>query len=115
MVSRPLTFRLFLKTACRLSGSGALALEDERSAGKTFLEAGFVYVSCGCRGRSSLNQEGVRCGKSPLSLVDLKAGIRFLKHLAGVIPGDMEKIISVGISAGGAMSSLLGVTGDSPL
>lgn len=91
------------------------ALEDERSAGKTFLEAGFVYVSCGCRGRSSLNQEGVRCGKSPLSLVDLKAGIRFLKHLAGVIPGDMEKIISVGISAGGAMSSLLGVTGDSPL
>ena len=44
-----------------------------------------------------------------------KGGHRFLKHLAGVIPGDMEKIISVGISAGGAMSSLLGVTGDSPL
>ena len=27
----------------------------------------------------------------------------------------MEKIVSVGISAGGAMSSLLGVTGNSPL
>ncbi len=90
-------------------------IEDHRSAAKTFLEAGFVYVSCGCRGRSSLNQEGVRCGKSPLSLADLKAGVRFLKHLSGVIPGDMGKIISVGISAGGAMSSLLGVTGNSPL
>lgn len=89
--------------------------EDPKSGGREFLEAGFVYVSCGCRGRSSLNAEGVRCGKSPLSLVDLKAGIRFLKHLAGKIPGDMEKIVSVGISAGGAMSSLLGVTGNSPL
>lgn len=88
-------------------------LEDFRSAGKDFLNAGFVYVSCGCRGRSSENIDKKRCGKSPLSLVDLKAGIRFLKHLAGVIPGDMTKIVSVGISAGGAMSTLLGSTGNS--
>lgn len=45
--------------------------------------------------------------------MNLKAGIRFLKHYAGVLPGDMEKIISVGISAGGAMSTLLGSTGNS--
>ncbi|MFR7717715.1 MAG: hypothetical protein ACLU3N_03255 [Lachnospiraceae bacterium] len=70
-------------------------------------------MSCGCRGRSSENIDKKRCGKSPLSLVDLKAGIRFLRHFAGVIPGDMEKIISVGISAGGAMSTLLGATGNS--
>ena len=88
-------------------------LDDFRSAGKDFLNAGFVYVSCGCRGRSSENIDKKRCGKSPLSLVDLKAGIRFLRHFAGVIPGDMEKIISVGISAGGAMSTLLGATGNS--
>lgn len=88
-------------------------LEDFRSAGKDFLNAGFVYVSCGCRGRSSENIDKKRCGKSPLSLVDLKAGVRFLKHLAGVIPGDMTKIVSVGISAGGAMSTLLGATGNS--
>ena len=86
---------------------------DERSAAKDFLAAGFVYVSCGCRGRSSVNAEGQRCGKAPLSLVDLKAGIRFLRANAGVIPGDMERIISVGISAGGAMSTLLGCTGNS--
>ena len=30
-------------------------LDDFRSAGKDFLNAGFVYVSCGCRGRSSEN------------------------------------------------------------
>lgn len=88
-------------------------LEDFRSAGKDFLNAGFVYVSCGCRGRSSENIDKKRCGKSPLSLVDLKAGVRFLRHLAGVIPGDMTKIVSVGISAGGAMSTLLGATGNS--
>lgn len=88
-------------------------LEDFRSAGKDFLNAGFVYVSCGCRGRSSENIDKRRCGKSPLSIVDLKAGVRFLKHLAGLIPGDMTKIVSVGISAGGAMSTLLGATGNS--
>ena len=88
-------------------------LDDVRSAGKDFLSAGFVYVSCGCRGRSSENIDKKRCGKSPLSLVDLKAGIRFLRHFESVIPGDMEKIVSVGISAGGAMSTLLGATGNS--
>ena len=88
-------------------------LDDFRSAGKDFLSAGFVYVSCGCRGRSSENIDKKRCGKSPLSLVDLKAGIRFLRHFESVIPGDMEKIVSVGISAGGAMSTLLGATGNS--
>lgn len=88
-------------------------LDDFRSAGKDFLSAGFVYVSCGCRGRSSENIDKKRCGKSPLSLVDLKADIRFLRHFESVIPGDMEKIVSVGISAGGAMSTLLGATGNS--
>lgn len=88
-------------------------IEDGRSAAKEFLKAGFVYVSCGCRGRSSENAEGIRCGKSPASLVDLKAGIRFLKSKRGELPGDMDRIISVGISAGGAMSTLLGCTGNS--
>lgn len=88
-------------------------IEDPRSAAKDFLQAGFVYVSCGCRGRSSVDEKQKRCGKSPASLVDLKAGIRFLKHHRGVIPGNMDRIVSVGISAGGAMSTLLGTTGNS--
>lgn len=87
--------------------------DDGRSAAVDFLKAGFVYVSCGCRGRSSTDKNGTLCGKSPASLVDLKAGIRFLKGNAAFLPGDMNKIVSVGISAGGAMSALLGSTGNS--
>ena len=51
-------------------------------------------------------------GKAPISLVDLKTAIRFLRHNAAVLPGDFSRIISVGWSAGGAMSSLLAVSGD---
>lgn len=83
-------------------------------AGK-YLAAGMVYVTCGCRGRESRNTDGVLCGKAPWTLIDLKTGIRFLRHNASVLPGDFSHIISVGWSAGGAMSALLGVTGDNPL
>ena len=51
-------------------------------------------------------------GKSPITLVDLKTAIRFLRHNREVLPGDWDRIISVGWSAGGAMSSLLAVSGD---
>lgn len=83
-------------------------------AGK-YLERGMVYVTCGCRGRDSRDQEGRLCGKSPWALVDLKTGIRFLRHNASALPGDLDRIISVGWSAGGAMSSLVSVTGNSSL
>ena len=80
-------------------------------AGK-YLKRGMVYVTCGSRGRESRDSAGRLCGKSPWTLVDLKTGIRFLRHNASVLPGDFSKIISVGWSAGGAMSTLLGVTGN---
>lgn len=80
-------------------------------AGK-YLERGMVYVTCGCRGRESRDQEGRLCAKSPWTLVDLKTAIRFLRHNKAVLPGDFGKIISVGWSAGGAMSALLSVTGN---
>ena len=82
-------------------------------AGK-YLARGMVYVTCGCRGRESRDQDGKLCAKSPWALVDLKTGIRFLRHNAAVLPGDFSRIISVGWSAGGAMSSLVGLTGDDP-
>ncbi|MBQ7487193.1 MAG: hypothetical protein IJT77_06850 [Clostridia bacterium] len=82
-------------------------------AGK-YLQRGMVYVTCGCRGRESRDQNGRLCGKSPWTLIDLKTGIRFLRHNAAVLPGNFSHIISVGWSAGGAMSTLLGVTGNHP-
>ena len=83
-------------------------------AGK-YLAAGMVYVTCGCRGRESKNANGTFCGKAPWTLVDLKTAIRFLRHNAAALPGDFSHMISVGWSAGGAMSALLGLTGDNPL
>ena len=87
-------------------------LGGPRDEAPKYLQRGMVYVTCGCRGRESRDEKGVLCAKSPWSLVDLKTGIRFLRHNRAVLPGDMDKLISVGWSAGGAMSTLLGVTGD---
>ena len=87
-------------------------LGGPRCYAEQYLKHGLVYVTCGCRGRESRNEKGELVGKSPISLVDLKTAIRFLRHNKAALPGDFDKIISVGWSAGGAMSTLLGVTGD---
>lgn len=87
--------------------------DDPDRFGQEYLERGFVYVTCGNRGYDSLNQDGKRCGKAPVNLIDLKTVIRFLRHNSAALPGDVERIVSVGTSAGGAMSTLLAVTGNS--
>ena len=88
---------------------------DDRDTSAQYLERGMVFVSCGCRGRESVDSEGILCGKSPWTLVDFKTAIRFLRHNAASLPGRMDRLISVGWSAGGAMSALLGVTGNNSL
>ncbi len=80
---------------------------------KEFPENGFVLVSIGARGRQSADENGEPVGKAPMGLVDLKAGIRWLRKHKNELPGNYDRIISVGTSAGGAMSSLLGATGNS--
>ena len=82
---------------------------------RRFLSDGYVLVSVGARGRQSVDENGCACGKSPAALVDLKAAVRWLRaHKEDLPAGDVERIISVGTSAGGAMSSLLAVTGNDP-
>lgn len=90
-------------------------LGGPRCYAEQYLERGFVYVSCGCRGRESRDGEGQLCGKSPAALVDLKTAIRFLRRHKDELPGDWSRIISAGWSAGGAMSTLLAVSGDNPV
>ena len=70
------------------------------------LSKGFVVASPGARGRTSAT------GKAPAVIVDLKAAVRYLKYNDKEIPGDANKIISNGTSAGGASSALLGASGD---
>ena len=87
-------------------------LDGPRCYAKQYLDYGFVYITCGSRGSESRDENGQLCGKSPANLVDLETAIRFLRHNAADIPGDLNHIVSVGWSAGGAMSALLAVTGN---
>ena len=89
-------------------------LDGPRCYAEQYLNHGLVYVTCGCRGRDSVDKLGQFVGKSPISLVDLKTALRFLRHNREALPGNWDRVISVGWSAGGAMSALLGVTGDNP-
>ena len=76
------------------------------------LARGYVVVSPGARGRTTQDQSGFYTGKAPAALVDLKAAVRYLKYNDETMPGDANKIVSNGTSAGGAMSALLGATGN---
>lgn len=75
---------------------------------------GYVVAAPGARGRGLRDKDGLLTGCAPACIVDLKAAVRYLKYHAGRIPGNMSRIISNGTSAGGALSSLLGVTGNHP-
>ena len=56
-----------------------------------YMEAGFVYVHAGCRGRDA---------GAPAGVADLKAAIRYLRYTDDVTPGDAEKIFVFGMSGG---------------
>lgn len=75
---------------------------------------GYVVVSPGVRGRGMKNAQGEYIGIAPAAICDLKAAVRYLKKNSNLIPGNADKIISNGTSAGGALSALLGSTGNHP-
>ena len=93
------------------------------------LEHGYVAASPGIRGRTSGKRSteffeggksdfmgtdtGKMVGRAPALIVDLKAAIRYLRRNRDMIPGDVEKIVTNGTSAGGALSALAGATGNS--
>ncbi|MGW7422196.1 subtype B tannase [Streptomyces sp. NPDC054813] len=79
------------------------------------LLAGYVVVEPGARGRTLKNSDGEYYGTAPAAIVDLKAAVRYVKANRGLVPGDVDRIVSAGTSAGGALSSLLGASGDSPI
>ncbi len=70
-------------------------------------------ASPGARGRTNYDPDTLEWnGKAPAVIVDLKAAVRYLRFNDKIMPGDAEKIISSGTSAGGAVSTLLGATGN---
>lgn len=78
------------------------------------LSKGYIVASAGARGRINKNERGEFIGKAPAGIVDLKAAVRYLKFNDKWMAGNANKIISNGTSAGGAMSTLLGATGNHP-
>ena len=93
-----------------LNGQG-----EQVSLPKLALAAGYVVVEPGARGRTLKNSSGEYYGVAPAAIVDLKAAVRYVRANKGVIPGNTDRIVSSGTSAGGALSSLLGASGDSKI
>ena len=90
--------------------------QADDASGRALAE-GYVLVIPGSRGRRSTVPQGKKIlytGRAPKGLLDLKAAVRYLRHFDREIPGDKERIITDGTSAGGAMSALLGATGNHP-
>lgn len=79
------------------------------------LAAGYVVVAPGCRGRDNEFADGTYYGKAPSAIVDLKAVIKYIRYNKKRIQGNTDRIVSVGCSAGGALSALLGSSGNSKL
>lgn len=78
------------------------------------LQHGYVVASPAIRGRVQKGEDGHYNGKAPACVVDYKAAVRYLHFLADELPGDENRIITNGTSAGGALSSLMGSTGNHP-
>lgn len=76
------------------------------------LSKGYVVASPAVRGRTSQDGDGKFTGKAPACIVDMKAVVRYLRYNDGNMPGNTERIIPNGFSAGGAVSALLGATGN---
>ena len=87
---------------------------DGANAALVALSKGYVVAAPAIRGRTTLGADGkTYVGKAPALIVDYKAAVRYLRHNKNRLPaGDTEKIISNGTSAGGALSALLGATGN---
>lgn len=88
--------------------------DQQPDAMSVALAKGLVVVSPGTRGRTLTGADGRFSGKAPAAIVDLKAVVRYLKFNDQRMPGNAERIISNGTSAGGALSALLGASGDAP-
>ena len=118
---------IFLRTYVGGYMASAAGQPQAGDASGRALKEGYVLVIPGSRGRNSTviadkkdKKKGIKkgqtiyTGRAPAAILDLKAAIRYLRHFDGVMPGNAERIITDGTSAGGAMSSLMGATGNNP-
>ena len=77
------------------------------------LSRGYVVASPATRGRTNKASDGNFIGKAPAVIVDLQAATAYLHANDSVMPGNANRIITNGTSAGGGVSLLQGATGNS--
>ena len=97
-----------------LNECGGWKASSPRSCDTSYIEQGMVYVTAGARSRDAVGDDGTRTGKAPMQMADLKSGVIQLRANRDVIPGDTNRIISIGTSGGGQMSSIFGASGNMP-
>lgn len=98
-----------------LNECGGWRSSSPRSCDTSYIEQGMIYVTAGARSRDAKSEDGTTAtGKVPTQVVDLKSGVIALRANGDVIPGNKDRIISVGTSGGGQMSSILGASGNMP-
>ena len=96
-----------------LNECGGWKSSSPRSCDASYIEQGMIYVTAGARSRDAKSEDGANItGKAPTQVVDLKSGVMVLRANAEVIPGDKDRIVSIGTSGGGQMSSILGASGN---
>ena len=76
------------------------------------LSRGYVVASPATRGRANKASDGNFIGKAPAVIVDLQAATAYLHANDSTMPGNANRIITNGTSAGGAVSLLQGATGN---
>ena len=74
---------------------------------------GYVVASPSTRGRTNKASDGNFIGKAPAVIVDLQAATAYLHANDSAMPGNANRIITNGTSAGGGVSLLQGATGNS--
>ena len=87
---------------------------DDNDKVGAILSRNCVLVSYGGRSRNQEAVDGKYDGHAPGIVADTKAVIRYLRNNADTLPaGDAEKIVITGTSGGGALSAVIGASGNS--
>ena len=106
---------VFLRTYVGGYAASTAKTPSPSDASGRALQEGYVLCIPGSRGNNSVienNGKTIYTGTAPNGLLDLKAAVRYLRFNDDLIPGSSELIFTDGTSAGGAMSALLGATGN---
>lgn len=84
----------------------------------SYMDAGYIYVYAGLRGRSNGYDDSgnlTYSGGAPWGVTDLKAAVRYYRFNQDSLPGNTDSIFVFGHSGGGAQSAVMGASGDSSL